>query len=276
MENKCIAVIPVYNEAKSISEANNLDAVIEASLQAQEKRIIDSVVVVDDGSTDFSADRLSEYEPDIKVLHHKNISGLPENKGKLEAVRTGIRYARREGAEIIVFADADFNNPDPSMYKKLLAPFMGFFGLRYDMTVADYLQENTMCGYCYSGLRAVRTPVFNPWFSPSHRDYRNWSYILKPKNIEAGEFPDLDFNGRQVITGGFALETLLEGMKKIYRLNTKEIPFFGLTSRKKGDGACRIDEINTGISWGASLLAEFFDLRSEDFPEPQQVYTPAK
>ena len=65
--NKISIIIPCYNEEATISSL--LDAVI-ASDVSYEKEII----VIDDCSTDQSADAISQY-PDINYLHHQTNQG---------------------------------------------------------------------------------------------------------------------------------------------------------------------------------------------------------
>lgn len=100
-----IAIIPAYNEEKTVGD------VARAALQA---RLIDGVIVVDDGSSDTTHEiacnvvsRLGEQQDAEKpfiVLSH------PENLGKTDALRTGIDRARELGGSslsTLVFLDAD-------------------------------------------------------------------------------------------------------------------------------------------------------------------------
>src|SRR5262245_44719331 len=71
------------------------------------------VVVVDDGSRDGTAARVrawSERRAGVRLV------ALPENRGKGEAVREGVRAAR---GEIVVFLDADLAVP-PSTVESVL------------------------------------------------------------------------------------------------------------------------------------------------------------
>ena len=88
MKEDIWAIIPAHNEAKRIA------AVIEKT-----KKILNNVVVVDDGSTDNTYD--------IAVL--KNIVVLRHivNMHKGAALKTGCDYALSKGAKIIVVLDAD-------------------------------------------------------------------------------------------------------------------------------------------------------------------------
>jgi polyprenyl-phospho-N-acetylgalactosaminyl synthase len=81
-------VIAAYNEAPVI-----------ASVVADVKRAGYRIVVVDDGSTDATG-AVSAEAGDVVVRH-------PINLGQGAALQTGIEFALREGADVIVTFDAD-------------------------------------------------------------------------------------------------------------------------------------------------------------------------
>jgi glycosyltransferase involved in cell wall biosynthesis len=84
-------IIPAFNCAAYISEA--LDSVLGQSYRNL------TVVVVDDGSSDRTAERLMEYLPDGRVIY------LPQSHGGVSKARnTGICNS---GGEYIAFLDAD-------------------------------------------------------------------------------------------------------------------------------------------------------------------------
>jgi len=91
---KIVAVIPAFNEEKTIS------AVIKRA-----ERFVDRVIVVDDGSRDKTAE-LAEKEGAL-VLRNS------ENKGVGYTKRRGIKEAVKQNADIIVTLDADLqHNPE--------------------------------------------------------------------------------------------------------------------------------------------------------------------
>ena len=98
-------VIPVYNEAATIAE---LLARVRAVPLAKQ------IVVVDDASTDGTADILAREAAagDLEVVTH------PANRGKGAAVRTGLGRMR---APVVVIQDADLEY-DPAAYPSLLEP----------------------------------------------------------------------------------------------------------------------------------------------------------
>ncbi len=102
---KLSVLIPVYNEVRTIDEILRLVAA-----EGTEKEI----VVVDDGSTDGTRERLAAWDgkDGVRVILHR------ENMGKGRAVRTAMDAAR---GEILIIQDADLEY-DPSEYPLLLRP----------------------------------------------------------------------------------------------------------------------------------------------------------
>ncbi len=98
------AILPAFNEEVSIG-----------SIVFHAKQHADKVIVVDDGSTDSTAEkaRLAGAE----VIRH-NI-----NMGKEAALRAGLRIATQNGAEIIVTMDSDGRH-DPADIEKLAEPIL--------------------------------------------------------------------------------------------------------------------------------------------------------
>lgn len=100
-------VIPCYNEAERLSEAQVLALAEEPSAR---------VLLVDDGSTDGTAallTRIAERAPAGKV----HVLALPKNGGKAEAVRAGLLDALGRGAAVVGYADADFATPPAELLR---------------------------------------------------------------------------------------------------------------------------------------------------------------
>lgn len=92
-ENEVCAVIPTYQNAKTLLK-----------VVADVHRVVDTVIVVDDGSNDGTAallDKATGNERPEKVLTH------PKNCGKGAALKTGLTYARQQGFRYAVTMDAD-------------------------------------------------------------------------------------------------------------------------------------------------------------------------
>ncbi len=104
-------IIPVYNEFRTLSQV--LERVSRAPLPAGCKK---EIVVVDDGSTDGTAQIFSEHaRAGIVVGHHSE-----RNLGKGSALRTGIEIA---SGDIILVQDGDLEY-DPGDYARLLDPIV--------------------------------------------------------------------------------------------------------------------------------------------------------
>jgi glycosyltransferase involved in cell wall biosynthesis len=101
-------LVPVYNEAGTIQEL--LRGVLDA-LPAEKQ-----VVVVDDGSTDGTWERVCGWEARrlVELVRHD------KNRGKGAAIRTGLELAR---GQFIIIQDADLEY-DPRDYERLLEPLV--------------------------------------------------------------------------------------------------------------------------------------------------------
>ncbi|MEM3434145.1 MAG: glycosyltransferase family 2 protein [Candidatus Methanomethyliaceae archaeon] len=88
LPESCFVVVPAFNEAPRIGRT------LESLLQ-----VARSVVVVDDGSADNTAEVALNYP--VWVLRH------PVNLGAGAATQTGISFALRQGAEYVATFDAD-------------------------------------------------------------------------------------------------------------------------------------------------------------------------
>ena len=95
-----ILVIPAYNESATIRE------VVQGAL-----RHLDRVIVIDDGSSDGTSEKLSNLP--VILLHHT------ENSGKAASLWNGMQAALNLGAKGIVTMDGDGQH-DPADIPRLL------------------------------------------------------------------------------------------------------------------------------------------------------------
>jgi len=102
-------IVPAYNEE------TNIPTLVERVAKAL-SGIDYELIIVDDGSIDNTADVAKKFEDKhpIRVIRHER------NKGKIEALKTGLQAAR---GEFIAFLDADTEYPPealPTMLQKAL------------------------------------------------------------------------------------------------------------------------------------------------------------
>ena len=102
---KLSVVIPVYNEVDTVGELVRRVQAVDLEKQ---------IVLVDDGSSDGTVEKLKELAGDehVHVLFHE------KNQGKGAALRTGIAAAT---GDIVIVQDADLEY-DPQDYFSLIAP----------------------------------------------------------------------------------------------------------------------------------------------------------
>lgn len=102
----CVSVIvPVYNEVAHLEE---LLQAVQASPVRKE------IIIVDDGSTDGTREKLQSLAPqnDVTIVFHAR------NCGKGASIRTALEYAR---GEYVIIQDSDLEY-DPGDYPSLLRP----------------------------------------------------------------------------------------------------------------------------------------------------------
>lgn len=102
----CVSVIvPVYNEVA------HLDELLQAVLASPARK---EIIIVDDGSTDGTREKLQNLGPieNVTIVFHER------NYGKGASIRTALNYAR---GEYVLIQDSDLEY-DPKDYPVLLRP----------------------------------------------------------------------------------------------------------------------------------------------------------
>jgi glycosyltransferase involved in cell wall biosynthesis len=110
MFDKLSIVIPVYNEIRTIEE-------ILSRVKAVQLPVEREIIIVDDGSTDGTRDKLDELrvaDPSLKVILQE------KNMGKGAALRTGFQHVN---GQIVLVQDADLEY-NPEEYPRLLEPIL--------------------------------------------------------------------------------------------------------------------------------------------------------
>ena len=189
---KVIAVIPCLNEAAFIS-----DIVVKAL------KHVDRVLVVDDGSTDNTAE-VARQAGAYMIRHEKR-------RGAGAATRSGIHAALKEGADIVVTLDGDGQH-DASEIPKVIAPLLQG---EADLAIGSrFVKPDTnMPPYRNLGIYII-TWLYNlgskDKISDSQSCFRSYSRRL----LETVEITRDDF--------GFSIEVLVKARKK--GLKIVEVP----------------------------------------------------
>jgi dolichol-phosphate mannosyltransferase len=135
-----IAIVPAFNE----------EAKIELVVQRTDRALVDSLLVVDDGSTDATAN--------VARSKGAEVLSLGRVMGVGAAIRAGLQVAQREGFDVAVIM-AGNNKDDPSEIPRLLDPICDdqadfVIGSRY---LAGGRTGGDMPAYRKLGTR------FHPW-----------------------------------------------------------------------------------------------------------------
>ena len=203
-EEKPLAVIiPAYNEA------GNLPSTLSRIPRGQLHNV--TVIVVDDGSTDGSAEIARQHGADVVVSH-------PRNLGLGAALRTGLDAAKGMDARAAVYVDADGEYP-PEQIPDLIAPIESgeadyVLGSRYLGTRERQPFSRMIANLVFTGLLCLAT---GRRITDGQTGFRAFSR----RALECAEIIH-DYNYAQVLT----LDLLKKGMRMrevpiSYRFRTK-------------------------------------------------------
>jgi glycosyltransferase involved in cell wall biosynthesis len=160
-------IIPVYNEESTIASA--LERVLAADTPGWKKQVI----VVDDGSTDGTSERLTAWEKLCTVLRSK------ENGGKGKALSLGFDKAI---GDLILIQDADLEY-SPQDYPTLLAPFEN---PRVDVVYGSrFLGSHLSTMFLYALGNKFVTLVTNILFNTNITDMETGYKVFRRAVLEA-------------------------------------------------------------------------------------------
>lgn len=117
---KLAVLIPVFNEARTLREVvARLDATLAPTDPGSGGSLVRRLVIVDDGSTDGTAEILESLRPrqDVVVVRHE------KNRGKGAALKSALHAGIAEGADVFLVHDADLEY-DPRDHADALEPIL--------------------------------------------------------------------------------------------------------------------------------------------------------
>jgi glycosyltransferase involved in cell wall biosynthesis len=168
-------IMPCYNEEQTIR------TIID---QVRAVRLEKEIIVVDDHSHDRTPEILRELaagDPLLRVIRH------PVNRGKGDAIRTGLTHAR---GEIVIIQDADLEY-DPSDYYELVRPIVAG---RVDVVFgARFLGRHTGM-YFWNAvgnkfLTMMTNFLYNCWISDMETCYKVMrTDIMRSLHLESNDF----------------------------------------------------------------------------------------
>jgi len=221
-------IMPCYNEEKTIR------AIIE---RVQMVNLEKEIIVVDDHSRDQTSVILQELaatSADIKVVRQ------PINRGKGEAIRTGLALAK---GDIVVIQDADLEY-DPNDYYELVRPIIEgnvdvVFGSRFSGRHTGMYFWNAIGN---KFLTMLTNLMYNCWISDMETCYK----VMRTDIMRSLQLQSNDFR----IEPEIAAKVLRLG----YRIYEVPISYMGRTYEegkkiKKSDGLKAIGTLLKCLSW---------------------------
>jgi len=186
---KLSVIIPVYNEIYTIAEIIR---------RVKEVPIDKEIIVVDDGSTDGTSNKI-DATPGIKIIR------LKENSGKGAAVRAGLAIAQ---GDLIIIQDADLEY-DPHDYLKMTPPIERgetsvVYGSRFLRKISTgyllYYQGNKFLSFLSSLLFAQKITDMETCYKMFHRD------VLKKIKLKANNFDIEPEITAKIIKAGYKIK----------------------------------------------------------------------
>lgn len=232
---KLSIIIPVFNEENTILQI--LERVKRASFPVKTE-----IIVVDDGSSDSTRDKLKKVK-DVRVILHQ------KNQGKGAAVKTGIKNST---GDYIIIQDADLEY-NPNQIKDLLIPILSkkakvVYGTRIKRMPNLKGEERTLQFLIhYLGNRSLSlltSILYGQWITDMETCYK-----LFPKNA---------LNGVKLNARGFELEPELTA-----KLSKKGFKIFEVSITANPRGYDEGKKINT-IKDGSKALLYLFKYRFSD------------
>lgn len=184
-------VIPAYNEERFLG-----------SVLLKARRYADTLIVVDDGSTDGTEE--IALAAGAAVVRHKH------NQGKGAALNTGLRAAREMGADVVALIDGDGQH----LAEEITAVLEPVLRGEADVVVGSrYLKENETPEHRVVGHRAMNL-LTNVTSGVHLTDSQSGFRAFSRKAIDSLSFS----------SSGFSVESEMQFLAGQNRLKTMEVP----------------------------------------------------
>lgn len=230
-------VIPAFNEEKKIGSDVEVAAVF-----IDEEALLGEVIVVDDGSTDKTAETARDVAVPSTV--GRNVIRLDKNRGKGFAVKAGIMASR---GDIVLFADSGTCVP----YSNALPPIERIRKGELDIAMASRRLKETVIHRNRSLKRRVLSSFFRFVARIVTGVPDRFSDTQCGFKIYRGELARELFAECRTTGFLFELEILLRALKRGYRI--EEFPV---------EWTCDLDTRLRPGSDAAKVLKEIFEVRS--------------
>lgn len=192
MQRNAVVVIPAYNEERFIG-----------SVVLKTRQIVNTVIVVDDGSRDSTAE-IAEAAGAVVVRHEGN-------KGKGVALNTGFLKAKEYAPEVVITLDGDWQHM-PEEMTLVAAPILEggadiVVGSRYLEKSSDVPVQRVIGHWGFTSLTNIVSGVS---LTDSQSGYRAFS----PAALEALTFS----------SNSFSVESEMQFLAKDHKLKVVEVP----------------------------------------------------